>query len=167
MTCMTVSDAGIKKLHDRESCRLVAYLDSVGVWTIGWGTIRYPDGRKVKKGDTVTQGQADDYFRYDLKRFELAVDALTTDTIVQRQFDALVSFTYNVGEEGYRGSSVRRLVNANPADPTIRERMMLWCRGQLDDDPYKERIEGLWNRRHSEADQYFGVTTPRQPFPGP
>ena len=164
---MYVSPEGVNYIHNRESCRLAAYLDSVGVWTIGWGTIRYPDGRKVKKGDTCTQLQADVYFRNDLRRFELDVDALTSDKINPRQFDALVSLAYNIGTTSYRGSRVRKLVNANPNDPAIRDRMMLWCRGQLDDDPYKERSEGLWNRRHSEADQYFGVTTPRPTFPGP
>lgn len=159
----TVSATGIGLLHKWESCRLDAYLDGGGVWTIGWGTVKYPDsGLRVKKGDTCTQEQADTWFRADLRRTEQAVDALTLDDVLQRQFDALCCLTYNIGEGGYRGSTVRKLVNLEPANyPAIRA---AWMRWHFDNG---KPVKGLWNRRHAEADFYEGVTTecPALPYP--
>ena len=146
-----------------EQCRLTAYDDNGnaagGVWTIGWGTTRYPDGTRVKSGDTCTQEQADAWFRHDWARFVQAMDALTTDQITERQAGALTCFVYNVGEAGYRGSTLRRRVNANPTDPTIRAAFMMWHK----DDGVP--LLGLWRRRHSEADYYFGVSTPCPEMP--
>lgn len=164
---MHVSPDGIERLHQRESCRLVAYLDSAGVPTIGWGTTRYPSGERVKLGETCTQAQADAWFVRDLQRFELAVDALTTDLLLERQFDALTSFTYNEGEGNYRASTLRKMVNANPQDPGIRTQFMRWyyVTIQTPDGPIHKPVKGLWIRRHSEADQYDGVVTSCPPYP--
>ena len=146
-----------------ESCRLVAYDDNGnaagGVWTIGWGTTKYPDGRRVQPGDTCTQAQADEWFRLDLLSHAQAMDALTTDAITIQQAGALNSFVYNCGVAGYRGSTLRRRVNANPNDPSIREAFMRW---HFDNG---KPVLGLWRRRHSEADHYFNVTTPTPAMP--
>ncbi len=157
---MTTTPEGRRLIQRFEACRLSAYQDVAGIWTIGWGTTRYPDGRRVQAGDTCTQEEADRFFAHDLRRFELGVDALTTDAVSPRQFDALVSCTYNIGEGAYSGSTLRRRVNANPGDPSIRGAFMMWHRA--DGKPSK----GLWRRRHLEADFYFGVSTPVPPFPG-
>ena len=160
-TRYTTSLAGIALIQEFEKCRLKAYLDGGGVWTIGWGTTRYPDGRRVKQGDVCTQAQADAWMRADVASTEYAVDALTADTISQKQFDALVSLTYNIGTGGYKGSTLRRRVNINPNDPRIRPALMAW---HYDNG---KPIFGLWRRRHKEADFYFGVQTPvpLPPFP--
>lgn len=160
MTITAVSPAGSALIQRWESCRLAAYLDSAGIATIGWGTIRYPDGRKVRMGETCTAEEADQYFRHDLTRFELAVNALTVDTVRQREFDALVSFSYNVGEGAYRGSTLRKKVNANPSDTAIRRQFMKWYFAG------GKPVLGLWRRRHSEADHYTGIVLPIPSFPG-
>lgn len=156
---------GLALLEEFEGCRLLAYLDTGGVFTIGVGTTRYPpwhlDGRKVRQGDVCTRAQALDFLRYDLTRFEQAVDALTVDGLWPRQADALAMLVYNIGETGYRGSTVRRLVNANPDDPAIRPAWMLWHKDN------GQPINGLWRRRWREADHYMGVSTPCPPFPYP
>lgn len=158
---------GLALLEEFEDCRLLAYLDTGGVWTIGIGTTRYPpwhplrpNGR-VKQGDVCTRAQAMDYLRYDLHRFETAVDALTTDYVSPRQNDALVCLVYNIGEMGYKGSTVRRLVNMEPNDPAIRAAFMMWHKDN------GHPVKGLWNRRHREADHYFGVVTSCPVFPYP
>lgn len=156
---MKCSDAGVRLIQGFEGLRLQAYLDSAGIPTIGFGTIRYPNGTKVKLGDTCTEPDADDWFRHDLTRFELDVDAATIDGVAQRQFDALCSFTYNLGTAAYKGSTLRKKVNLNPADPTIRAEFMKWH--NADGKP----VEGLWRRRHKEADTYAGVSTPCPPMP--
>lgn len=157
----TLSADGFRRLQEREGCRLEAYLDVAGIPTIGYGTIRYPGGRKVQLGDTCTADQAAAWFRFDLGRFEVAVDALTVDTVSRSQFDALVSFVYNLGEGAYRGSTLRQKVNADPNDPAIRPEFMRWVKAG------GVKVKGLWVRRHDEADQYFGTSTPCPPFPGP
>jgi lysozyme len=166
---MKITPAGLALIHGSEGCRLVAYDDNGnaagGVWTLGWGTTRYPPwhlaGRRVRQGDICTREQADQFFAHDLKASEDGVDALTRDDLLPRQADGLVCLTYNIGVQGYAGSTVRRRVNAQPLDPTIREAFMRWHKDDGVD------VEGLWVRRHRESDFYFGVQTPcpEPPFP--
>lgn len=88
---MRLSQTGINLIKKWEGCRLTAYDDSTGVWTIGYG---HTVG--VKKGQSISQKQADDFLKSDLKIYEKHV----TDTqlkLNQNQFDSLVSFTYNCG----------------------------------------------------------------------
>lgn len=150
---MKFSLAGIALIHRWESCRLAAYDDNGnaagGVWTIGWGTTKYPDGRRVQAGDTCTQAQADQWFQFDLSRTEFEVDALTRDDLKPAQFDALVSLAYNIGVGAYRGSTLRRMVNVNPNDPRIGGQFLRWVfdNGVL--------VAGLRNRRQAEADHYY------------
>ena len=157
---MRVSPSGIALIHRFESCRLEAYMDSANIWTIGWGTTRYFGGSRVKEGDKRTQEEVDRYFAFDLHRFEDEIDMLTVDGLDQVQFDALVSFGYNVGtgQLGYRGSTLRKRVNANPLDPDIRIQFMRWHKAG------GKPVYGLWRRRHAEADHYFGVETIEPPF---
>lgn len=85
---------GLFIIKSFESCRLVAYDDGGGVWTIGWGHTR-----GVKRGDTCTQAQADAWLLEDVTEAELAVHRLVKVPITQNQFDALVSFAYNCGAD--------------------------------------------------------------------
>lgn len=90
---MKISCKGVSLIKSFEGCRLKSYKCPAGVWTIGYG---HTAG--VKEGDIITQGQADEYLRNDLAKYEKAV--LNYDAIYhfnQNQFDALVSFTYNCG----------------------------------------------------------------------
>ncbi len=78
--------------------RLAAYRDVAGVWTIGYGSTRYHDGKQVKPGDILTgEVQADALFQNTLGQYEDAVNQLSKAPLTQNQFDALVSFTYNEG----------------------------------------------------------------------
>src|SRR3990167_7938116 len=112
---MKTSPAGIALIQHFESCRLEAYQDEGGVWTIGWG---HTEG--VCSGDVVTQHQADILFEQDLEWFERGVDRLVRVPLTQGQFDALVSFAYNVGldedtdtkAEGLGDSTLLRKLNA-------------------------------------------------------
>jgi lysozyme len=153
------SPSGLGLIHQAEQCRLVAYLDTGGIPTIGWGTTRYPTNARVALGDRCTQAQADTWFARDLQWTERAVDLLSTDLLLPRQFDALVSFTYNEGEGAYRRSQLRQKVNADPNDPSIRAEFMKWY--FVGPAP----VLGLWRRRHAEADHYFNVATLCPVFP--
>lgn len=145
----TISPKGIALIREFEGLRLKAYKDSAGIPTIGYGTIRYPDGTRVKMGDTCTKEQAAAYQLHDLKWVIDAVDTMTTDELTQNQFDALCSFVYNVGATAYRDSTLRKKVNANPADRSIRQEFARWNKagGKV--------IQGLVNRRQKEAALYF------------
>ncbi len=145
----TISDAGIECIQISEGLRLQAYQDSGGLWTIGIGTTRYPDGTRVKKGDTCTEFQAHAWLRHDVAGACKDVDDLTRDDLTQHQFDALVSLIYNIGRGHYSTSTVRRLVNNNPNDSAIRAAFMMWNKveGKI--------VAGLVNRRKREADLYF------------
>ncbi|NOU20107.1 MAG: lysozyme [Bacteroidales bacterium] len=130
---------------------LKAYKCPAGVWTIGFGTTIYPNGKKVKEGDVCTREQAYHYLRNDLIYTEDQVDALTIDSINQNQFDSLISFAYNIGIGALRSSMLLRKVNSNPNDPSIRNEFIKW----IFEDAL--RLPELVARRNAEADLYFSI----------
>jgi lysozyme len=149
MKVTKISSKGIDLIKAFEGYSGNAYICPAGVPTIGWGTIRYPNGQKVKMGDKCTPEQAGTFLRNDLISFESSVDALCTDSLTQNQFDALVSFCYNLGAGSLKSSTLLKKVNANPLDPTIRKEFMRWIyAGPL-------KLAGLERRRTAEADLYF------------
>lgn len=90
---MDISDTGIKLIQHYESCSLKSYRDSAQILTIGWGHT----GSDVYDGMIITQDQADDLFKNDIEVFVNMLNSRLEDNIEQYQFDALVSFLYNVG----------------------------------------------------------------------
>lgn len=108
---MKISNVGINLISSFEDTRLKAYDDGVGVWTIGIGTIVYPNGNKVKQGDTCTLDQAKAYFKHDLAKFEKAVNDSVKVPLTQNQFDALVSLTYNIGSGAFKSSTLLKKLN--------------------------------------------------------
>ena len=112
---MQVSDAGIELIKSFEGFRANAYPDPKSggdPWTVGYGTTKFPSGRPVKKGDYVTPAQAEMYLREDVKKFASSVDALVTVPLKQCQYDALVSFVYNLGATNLRKSTLLKKLNA-------------------------------------------------------
>ena len=106
---------GFKLIKQFEGFRSKPYLCSAGVPTIGWGSTRYADGTKVTLNDEpITKEQADKLFLVTLRQYELAVDAFCRDDLNQNQFDALVSFAYNLGTQALKGSTLLKLINENP-----------------------------------------------------
>ncbi|TWJ01705.1 GH24 family phage-related lysozyme (muramidase) [Mucilaginibacter frigoritolerans] len=88
-----------------------------GVWTIGYGSIRYHDGKQVKPGDQLaSEVQADALFRNTMGQYEDAVNQAVKVPLTQNQFDALVSFTYNEGTGALQGSTL--LVKLNEKNYT-------------------------------------------------
>lgn len=142
---MKLDEKGYKALHQREGLRLKPYLDTKGVPTIAMGNTYYMDGRKVTMNDRpLTLQEAEKLGGVTADRFATQVDKLVTDKINQNQFNALVSIAYNIGVNGFSGSSFLKLVNKNPNDHNIASAIMLWVKD-------KELI----GRRCSEVIQYF------------
>lgn len=106
------SVGGLKLIEGQEGLRLVAYRDTAGVWTIGWGSTRYADGRPVKQGDNITAQQADELFLVTLKGFEADVNRMVKVSISQNQFDALLSWHYNTGGMTASVCTLRAKLNA-------------------------------------------------------
>ena len=105
---MNPSQYCIDLVKDFEGFRKDAYLCPAGVPTIGYGTTE-----NVKLGDTVTEEEAEDLLLEDLKESAQAVEELVDIPLTQAQYDALVSFVYNVGREAFRQSTLLRLLNSN------------------------------------------------------
>ena len=103
---MKTSKNGINLIKNFEGCRLEAYKCPAGVWTIGYG---HTAG--VKQGQKITKFQADALLIIDLEKFEKAVTKLVKKPITQNEFDALVSFAFNVGIGNFEKSTLLRLVN--------------------------------------------------------
>ena len=111
---MELSGVGLGLIAEFEGLRLNAYPDpGTGnePWTIGYGTTIYPNGHKVRKGHVVTQEEALEYLQHDTKRFADSVNRLVKVPLNQNQFDALVSFTYNVGDGALEKSTLLRKLN--------------------------------------------------------
>jgi lysozyme len=150
---MKVSQVGIKLIQTFESCRLQAYQDSKAIWTIGWGNTQYENGIRVKKGDVLTQQRADELFATILLSFEYGVTKRVRSVLTQGMFDALVSFSYNLGLGNLDKSTLLKKVNANPSDATIRTEFMKWV------NKGSSFEKGLTRRRKAEADLYFTTTS--------
>lgn len=130
-----------------EGYRDRAYKCPAGVWTIGYGTIRYPGGRPVKSGDVCTTGNAESWLKHELEYAELKVHRLIKVPLTSHQIGALTSFVYNLGSGAFRASTLRRRINS----------------GDFEDVPYQFKrwvhgggriLRGLVIRRQAEVDLY-------------
>ncbi|WP_425878169.1 lysozyme [Acinetobacter sp. TWP2-2-3] len=140
---MRVSPSGIDLMCNFEGLELKAYDDGVGVWTIGFGTTKYPNGIRVKKGDTCTLDEAKAYMQNDLKDFERTVNDAVNVSINQNQFDALVSLAYNIGATAFKKSTlVKRLNEGNYKAAANQFNVWVNAGGK--------RMQGLVNRRAAE-----------------
>lgn len=103
---MKTSQAGINLIKHFEGLRTTAYLDSVGVPTIGYGHTK-----GVKLGMMITETKAEQLLRDDLEYFENKVMDMVNVNLLQNQFDALVSFTFNLGEGNLKKSTLLKKLN--------------------------------------------------------
>ena len=150
---MKISSAGLNIIKEFEGFRANAYRDPVGVWTIGYGTIR-----GVKPGDVVSRAEAERRLRQELVEYERAVERATGGNATQPQFDALVSFAYNVGVKGMAGSTVIKRHNAGDHQAAARA-FGLWNKAGGKVWP------GLTRRRAAEAALYLTPEIVSTPLP--
>lgn len=113
---MRLSPKGLELIKAHEGLRLRAYQDVVGVWTVGYGHTG-----TAKPGMTITSEQADTLLRYDVEQFENAVNNLVHVPLNQNQFDALVSFTFNLGRGALERSTLLRKLNAGDYQGAAKE----------------------------------------------
>jgi lysozyme len=147
---MHLSQNGLTLIKKFEGFRANPYLCSAGIPTIGYGSTYYENGVRVKLSDSpISEEWAEELLKKNVVHYDLAVNSLTRDDITQNQYDALVSFAYNVGVTNFKNSTLLKRVNANPKDPNITNQFMKWIRagGRV--------IKGLILRRREEAQLYF------------
>jgi len=109
---MQISNKGIELIKRFEGLELKAYPDSVGVWTIGYGWTQPVDGKKIGPGMVIDQATADRLLKCGVVQYEQGVNQLVKVKITQGQFDALVSFAYNLGLRSLSTSTLLRKLNA-------------------------------------------------------
>lgn len=145
-----ISPKGLELIKKYEGFFAKPYLCPAGVPTIGYGTTYYPNGHKVTLQDKPISEQTASAILMDtLVTYERSVDSYTRDDINQNQFDALVSFCYNLGGYNLKRSTLLKKVNKNPDDPTIKDEFNKWVRAG------GRKLKGLVRRRAEEADLYF------------
>ena len=140
---MKTSNKGIELIKKHEGFRAKAYKCPADKWTIGYGhTIN------VKSTDVITKEQGEYFLRQDVGYAEKEVNKYNLD-INQNQFDALVSFVFNLGAGNFARSTLLRRIKAHPNDITIRREFVRWvyAGGKV--------LQGLVKRRKEEADLYF------------
>ena len=156
---MQTSQTGINLIKKLEGCKLEAYQCSAGVWTIGYGHT----GADVFKGKKITQNDAETLLKTDLKRFETAINnllicgsgsspqacveqdggLLIPVDLNQNQFDALVSFIYNIGINAFKNSTMLKYLNRGDFYSAAKEfDRWIYAGGKVS--------EGLKNRRNAE-----------------
>lgn len=145
---MKTSSAGRLALMQREGVRLHAYQDERGVWTIGCGHTTFAGSPVVYPGMIITNVECDRILAADLARFEAAVDhalatAIAHGWVTQHMYDACVSLAYNIGANGFIGSTVAHKMNQDDARGAA-DAFLLW-----------DRPADLLTRRESERAQFL------------
>jgi len=135
---MFISDNGLKILTLREGKRNKAYLDTKGIWTIGVGHT----GPEVKAGLVWTDQQIEETLRKDIKTSELCINTSTLVPLTQNQFDALVSFVFNVGVNAFKRSTMLKFINLKQ----FTKAMLEFNRWHIPPE--------ITSRRNSERDQF-------------
>lgn len=146
---LTTSNLGIELVQHFESLHLTAYLDPVGIWTIGYGTIRI-GGARVVPGMSCTKDQAIQWLAADVVTAEKDVQRLTQVSVQQSEFDALVSFTYNVGGGNLSQSTLLKRINTHT--PVVEKHFTDWNKGRVDGSLVP--LAGLTRRRKAEFHLY-------------
>lgn len=141
----TVNKDAIK---EHEGLRLVAYLDSVGVWTVGYGDT----GPDVVQSLIITKEQAENRLSKRLVEFEGYVNSAVKVKLTQNQFDALVSLVYNIGPTNFNASTLLRKLNAGDYAGAA-DQFLVWNKGRV--DGVLKVINGLTNRRKKEQQLFL------------
>lgn len=143
---MRISNDGIALIKFYEGLRLKTYLCSAGVLTIGYGHT----GPDVRAGMTISEQEADDLLRKDLKRFEDGVESLVKVDLAEDEFSALVAFAFNVGLGNLKSSTLLRLLNNGDYSGAAAQ-FGRWAKAG------GKTLPGLVKRRESESRMFQGL----------
>jgi lysozyme len=142
-----INPAGLQIIKQNEGCRLTAYLDVAGIWTIGFGST------PAHHGQTITQAEADALLVQDVSHACAAVDGATHDVpTTDNQFSSMVSLCYNIGAGAFRGSTVLRLHRAKQYQGAG-DAFLRWNKSHVDGTLVI--LAGLTKRREQERELYL------------
>lgn len=144
----TISDNGVNLIKGFEGYRDKAYRCPAGVWTIGYGHTY-----TVRQGDTCTEEEAEQWLRNDLRWAEAAANKYLPENVTQNQYDAVVSFIFNLGSGAFANSTLRRLIlRGNSTPEEIAASWKQWCKVRVNGT--LTFSQGLYNRREREAEVF-------------
>jgi len=141
---MKISVEGLALIKKFEGLELEAYKCAAGVWTIGYGHTK-----GVQEGDVWSEAQADEMLEIELEEFEGYINDNVTVSLSQNQFDALVSWVYNLGPANLKASTMLKVLNSGDYEG-VPAQIKRWNKagGKV--------LEGLIRRREAEALLFIG-----------
>ena len=136
---MKISQEGLSLIKKFEGCELEAYKCAAGVWTIGYGSTK-----GVKEGDTLTEEETDNLLLHEMDEYEGYVLEAVEMPLSQHQFDAIVSWTFNLGPSNLKASTMLKVLNKGEYED-VPAQIKRWNKagGKI--------LEGLIRRREAEA----------------
>lgn len=151
---MKASKNGLDIIKKYEGFRNAPYLCPANVPTIGFGSTFYEDGSSVTLYDEpITRARAVQLLKNVLNKYEEEINYSVTSNINQNQFDALISFVYNIGTVNFFTSTLLKRVNNNPNDEDISYQFKRWNKARVNGK--LTELKGLKKRRNEEAYLYF------------
>ena len=143
---MNISQEGLALIKKFEGCELEAYKCAAGVWTIGYGSTK-----SVKEGDTITQEEADELLLHEMEEYEGYINDLVETNLKQNEFDAMVSWVFNLGPANLKSSTLLKVLNSSHPDwNDVPAQIKRWNKagGKV--------LQGLIRRREAEARLFEG-----------
>ena len=139
---MNIGNKGLEMIKHFEGLELNAYQCAAGVWTIGYGHTK-----GVQKGMVISEDTANEMLVEELKEYENYINTLVEVELNQNQFDAMVSWVYNLGSSNLQASTLLKVLNAGDYEG-VPAQIMRWNKagGKV--------LEGLTRRRQAEADLF-------------
>ncbi|ADH90098.1 Lysozyme [Ancylobacter novellus DSM 506] len=163
---MDISSNCLDLIREFEGLRLKAYIDPVGIPTIGYGTIRYPNGTTVQMGDSISEAEAEAFLCFECEEIGRKLrEVLDQVALSQNQYDAIVSFCFNLGVGAFAGSTLLQKLRLGDV-PAAAAEFPRWNKGTV--DGVKQELPGLTRRRARERSLFEAGGhggTPLQPSP--
>ena len=145
-----INKAGLDLIKEFESLKLKPYLDPVKIPTIGYGTIKYPNGKKVAMTDrAITEAEAVEYLMFEVEEKAQNVERMVKVAMNDNEYSALISFAYNVGWPALEKSTLLKLLNAGSDRKAVADQFLRWDKagGQV--------LAGLTRRRQAERSLFL------------
>lgn len=145
-----VNKACVDLIKSFEGLFLKPYLCPAGVPTIGYGTIKYPNGKDVTLKDSqVTEAQAEEYLKFEIEEKACGVEKLVSVPLSENEFGALVSFAYNLGLGNLKKSTLLKLLNSNSDKAKVADEFLKWNKAG------GKELAGLTRRRQAERSLFL------------
>ena len=149
-----MNQAGINLIKKWEGLKLKAYLCSAGVPTLGYGTIKKPDGTKIQLGMICTEDEAEEWLKYEIEEKSKSIMKLIKIPLTDNHLAAIISLTYNIGEGAFAKSTLLKKLNAGDMQGAA-DQFLVWNKVK---DPKTGKfvaVKGLTNRREDERNLFL------------